>query len=203
MALGVAFVVGLAADAAADTIYLKNGRTFRTISARVEGDRLIFIQYNGEVSIPMALVDRIEKDENVGPAGTPTPPPGTEAAPDEPVEGEPEPGDVPPQQTRQYWQDRVRTIVSDREEVEMQIEDLRRTERAFLFSHRSTAQVRQEMEDAEARLVELDEEMRDVEAEARGLGVPAGWLRVDPSGGGETGGQRDRAAPAQLARAES
>ena len=67
-------------------------------------------------------------------------------------------------------------------EVDLQIEDLRRTERAFLFSKRSTAETRQKIEAAQLRLTELDQEMTDLRAEARRLNIPPGWLRLDPSG---------------------
>jgi len=65
----------------------------------------------------------------------------------------------------------------------LEIESLRRTERAFLFSQRSTADTRAQIVAAEVRLTELDQEMTDLQTEARRLGIPSGWLRLDPSGG--------------------
>ena len=182
--VAVGLVLAVAATATADTIYLKNGRTIYSSIVRVEGDRVFFIQYGGEVSVPMSLVDRIVEDEKIEPASTPTAPAPAPADPDDPAAAPDPEADVPVEQTREYWQDRVRSIVAEREQVNLQIEDLKRTERAFLFSHRSTAETRRQLEDAEARLVELDEEMSDLQAEARRSQVPAGWLRVESGGGG-------------------
>jgi len=177
-----ALTLALANVAMADTIYMKNGRSIRSSQVRIEGDQVIFLQYGGEVSIPMSMVDRIVKDENVEPEGAPPPPP---AAADDTQVGpatDPEEEETPPEQTtRDYWQGRVGAITAEREEVELQIEDLRRTERAFLFSHRSTAETRTQIVAAQARLAQLEQEVTDLQAEARRLNVPPGWLRLDPS----------------------
>lgn len=180
--LVVAFVFGLAASASADTIYLKNGRVIRTSSVRIEGDQVFFIQYAGEVSIPLALVDRIVEDARVEPEGAP--PAAVAASLDAGVAAPaPELEDVPPEQTREYWQERVRAIATERADTETLIEDLRRTERAFLFSKRSTADTRRQIEDQEATLAGLDEELDTLRTEARRLQVPAGWLRLTPVAG--------------------
>ena len=171
----------------ADTIYMKNGRTIRSSQVRIEGDRVIFLQYGGEVSVPLSMVDRIVEDAAVEPEGTPPPPPPPPPTADDP-EADPDPDsdaeETPPQQTRDYWQSAVGTIVAARELVDLEIEGLKRTERAFLFSHRSTAETRAQIDAAELRLTELDQEMSDLQAEARALGIAPGWLRLDPSGGG-------------------
>ena len=181
----IVVVAGLAlwfaVPAAADTIYLKNGRTIQTSQVRVEGDRVFFIQYGGEVAMPMALVDRIVEDANIEPEAAPAPPPAPArnpgANPAEPAD--PEGADAPVDtNTRAYWQGRVRTIEAEKSQVELQIEDLRREERAFLFSKRSTAQTRQKIDDAQERLAELEQEMTDLRAEARREGIPVGWLRL-------------------------
>ena len=195
--LAVAFVLGLAASASADTIYLKNGRTIRSSSVRIEGDQVIFVQYAGEVSIPLALVDRIIEDASVEPEGAPPPVAGTN--PDAGgLEPEPEPEDVLPEQTRDYWQDRVRAIQAENAEVDVRIEDLRRTERAFLFSSRSTAETRRQIEDEQANLTRLAKELEDLHTEARRMEIPAGWLRLTPAGGqgGPGADSRVRAASA-------
>lgn len=194
-----ALSLSVATAALADTIYLKNGRQIRSSHVRIEGDKVYFIQYGGEVALPMSLVDRIEEDANVEPPPSPpraTPVEGTAPAEGAPAAGggaegaEGAEGETPIEQTQEYWQDRVRAIEAEKEQVRLNIEDLRRTERAFLFSHRSTAETRQQIEAAEARLVELDQEMVELQAEARRAGVPAGWLRLPPGGGvgGESGG---------------
>jgi hypothetical protein len=191
--LALTFMVAIVAlwvagTATADTIYLKNGRVIQSSLVRVEGDRVIFVQYAGEVSIPLSQVERIVEDATVEPAATTTTPPPADEA-EEAAAADAEAEAVPEEQTRDYWQGRVRSIAAERVQVELQIEDLRRTERAFLFSHRSTADTRQAIEDAQARLTELDEEMSALETEARRLEIPPGWLRIDPvGGGGEAGG---------------
>lgn len=99
--------------------------------------------------------------------------------------------DVPPEQTREYWQERVSANVAERQEVEEDLERLRREERAFLFSQRSTAETRREIEQAQQRLQELEQEMQQIREDARRQGVPPGWLRVQQDsgeGGGDSGG---------------
>lgn len=186
----------LTGAAIADTIYLKNGRTIRSSQVRVEGEKVYFLQYGGVVAIPMSVVDRIEEDANVEPPSTsPRAMPAEEAGdaeggPDAAAAGaEPAEGEVPIEQTQQFWQDRVRAIEAEKEQTRLTIEDLRRTERAFLFSHRSTTETRESIEAAEARLVELDQEMADLQQEARQAGIPAGWLRLPAGGPGGDGGE--------------
>ncbi len=177
-----AFTLALANVAMADTIYMKNGRSIRSAHVRIEGDRVVFLQYGGEVSIPLSMVDRIVEDANVEPEGAPPPPPPTTDDPQVDPAADPDEAEVQPEQNRDYWRDAIDTIVAERAEVELQIEDLRRTERAFLFSARSTAETRQKIEAAQLRLTALDQEMTDLRAEARRLNIPPGWLRLDPSG---------------------
>ena len=183
--LAATIALAVANVAMADTIYMKNGRLIHSSHVRVEGDRVIFLQYGGEVSIPMSLVDRIVKDAEVEPEGAPPLPPAADPSPVDPAAdpADPEAPETPPKETRDYWQDAVARIVADREEVGLEIESLRRTERAFLFSQRSTADTRAQIVVAEVQLTELDQEMTDLQTEARRLGIPSGWLRLDPSGG--------------------
>lgn len=54
--------------ASADSVYLKNGRIIHTAHARIEHQRVVFILYGAEQSIPLALVERIADDDHVGPA---------------------------------------------------------------------------------------------------------------------------------------
>ncbi len=189
----LAIALSIAGAAFADTIYLKNGRIIRSAQVRTEGDRVFFTQYGGEVSLPLELVDRIEKDASAEPAPTTGPAPGpietaepTEGAGESDAEGEAE--EAPEEQTQEYWQERVLSLEAERQQVQDQIADLRRTEQAFLFSHRSTADTRRQIEEAQQRLTELDEEYRNLQTEARRAGVPAGWLRAPRDGGGGSGG---------------
>ncbi len=183
--LAATIALAVANVAMADTIYMKNGRLIHSSHVRVEGDRVIFLQYGGEVSIPMSLVDRIVKDAEVEPEGAAPLLPAADLSPVDPAAdpADPEAPETPPKETRDYWQDAVARIVADREEVGLEIGSLRRTERAFLFSQRSTADTRAQIVAAEVRLTELDQEMTDLQTEARRLGIPSGWLRLDPSGG--------------------
>jgi len=68
VAAGLCLLLAFSAKiAGADSIYLKNGRVIRTTTARVEGEQVLFLQHGSEQSIPLSLVDRIEKDEHQGP----------------------------------------------------------------------------------------------------------------------------------------
>ena len=71
-AVGLALIVAsfiLGGAAAADTVYLKNGRAIDSSYVRIEGDRVVVRQYAGLVAFPMGLVDRIEENGNLEPAG--------------------------------------------------------------------------------------------------------------------------------------
>ncbi len=57
----------LAFPAAADSIYLKNGRVIHSIEVRVEGDRVLFLQYGSLQTIPLTLVDRVEQNDRGAP----------------------------------------------------------------------------------------------------------------------------------------
>lgn len=195
--VGLLAVAAAASGALADTIYLKNGRTIHTAETRIEGDRVFFVQYGGEVSIPLSLVERVVEDRQAGPEARPTAPAGQEV-PEEPAEdaedaeaaeggevvaeegaaAEAEEGEeVPERQTREYWQDRRRQITERVDALEEQLDELRREERAFLFAHHSTAHVRRQIEQAEAELQEEQERLGALREEARRAGVPPGWVR--------------------------
>ena len=199
MGVLVAFAfLALASSAVADTIYLKNGRVIHTGSTRVEGGNVIFTQFGGEVTIPMSEVERIEEDDlqepepisasqpaRRDPAVDPDDPDAPDPAvdpddPNAPIE------DDDPRLQREYWQERLSAIAAEREQLNVRLEELRREERAFLFSRRSTADTRRRIEETNTRLDELDQEESDVRDEARRLGIPPGWLRVPraPGGGG-------------------
>lgn len=182
---GLALVIGLtvAGAAAADTIYLKNGRVIRTPSAKQVGDKVEFVQFGETVTIPASVVLRIERDardeEPAVPAETPTTPGADPQEGESGGEGEAdEEQELPPEQDPTYWRDRILAIRAEKAEIEEAMVEYRREERAFLFSHRSTATTRAKIEAAQARDRELDQEMVDLRREARRLGVPPGWLRV-------------------------
>src|SRR6267378_1637680 len=57
--------------AAADTIVLKNGKRIIALSAVEEGDKVKYLTSAGELSLPMSIVDHIEKGGMASMAGTP------------------------------------------------------------------------------------------------------------------------------------
>ncbi len=175
-------LVGQAGLAAADSIYLKNGRVIRTPRTEVVGDKLVFLQYGAEITIPMDLVDRIEPDSEIEEAPSPPRPPASggdsgdvDADSEDSESGEE--AETPAEDTPDYWRERVAAITGERAELQAQMVNLRREERAFLFSHRSTAETRGKIESAQDRLAELDTEMLELRRDARRRGIPPGWLR--------------------------
>jgi hypothetical protein len=181
LVFAVVAAASMSPPAAADTIYLKNGRTIDTASATVTDDRVMFMQFGHPVSIPMSQVDRIEENDAVGPAATPT----TAPVP-RPTTVNPAPSAAgtraDPEQSKDYWQNRVRAINAEAEGLELEMQRLRRVERAFLFSHRSTADTRRQIEDVQARIDANEQALPTLRREARAKGIPAGWLRL-PRGG--------------------
>lgn len=181
--------------AAADTVYLKNGRVLRAAKVTVTDDRVILEQSGNRVELPRDLVERIERDgeasevlepreERSAPARTTRETDEGDAdggdaegsAPETENEGPEAPED--PKQTREYWQDIMRVLEEARGELREALEELHREERAFLFSHRSTAEVKAEIARVEAELAGLDEREQELRREARRLQVPPGWLRL-------------------------
>ncbi len=192
LTLSALVVFGLGGTATADSIHMKTGTVIRTAKATIEGDAVVFEQYGSRVAIPLSLVERIVPDDHSGPVAitrdTPTRSSGTErsaasgtgsaatratssaaSATSQPVQ---------PEETKDYWQDRVRALYRQGEQLEARLKEMRRVERAFLFSHRSTADTRRQIEDVEASIEANEQAKRDLRREARRKGVPPGWLRV-------------------------
>ncbi len=165
--------------AAADTIHLKNGRVIHTPSAKQVGDKVEFVQFGQTVSIPASVVLRIELDERGEEAPLPVELPAAPAGePGDEADGEEE-AELPPESSPDYWRDRILAIRSEKAEIKENIVALRREERAFVFNgNMSTTEIRLKIEAAQARDKELDQELIDLQREARRLGVPPGWLRV-------------------------
>lgn len=62
--LALLLLPGLAADAGADILVFKTGRTMSVSAVRPEGDRLVLtLREGGEASVPAAVVDHISPDE--------------------------------------------------------------------------------------------------------------------------------------------
>lgn len=177
-------------SAFADTIYLKNGRTIRTETARVDGDEIVFQQFGTEVRIPAALVDRIVKDDETE-VLVPSVPRDSAPMPAAPVTGESDARDqdaeqsdaegTPSRDGREYWQSRVRAVYEEQAQLQASITEWRREERGFLFSKRSTETTRLKIEAAQERIQELDQKLEELRREARREGIPSGWLRVSRS----------------------
>ena len=190
--------LGVASATLADTIHMKNGRIIRTAETRIVDDRVVFTQFGKEVSIPLSLVDRVVEDDEEGPPNNPVAPipPRTPRAGEGEGEGSEggtgtegeeggEPTDAEGQEveagtTREYWQGRLREIELQRTELQASVVDLRREERAFLFSHRSTGTSRERIEDVQQQLADLDQEVGDLREDTRRRSVPPGWLRLSP-----------------------
>ena len=190
-----ALVLGLlsAGVARADTVYLKSGRSIHAESVEIVGDRVVMIQGGNRIELPMAVVERIVPDEEAGGTAIPTPGEPRPATQTPAPTGDAEAGEVPegggeeggaPEaetsggaETREVWQERVAAIHDEQEQKKQEIEVLRREERAFLFSRRSTAETRQKIAAAEARITALDQALVDLRRDARKKGVPPGWLR--------------------------
>ena len=69
--LSAAALLLLSAQAAADTIVLKNGRRIAALSAVEEGDKVKYMTSAGELSLPKSIVDHIEKGGFTASAGPP------------------------------------------------------------------------------------------------------------------------------------
>jgi len=198
----IALVLGLAicalgsfslvSTAIADSIYMKTGTVIRTDKATIEGEAVVFEQFGSRVAIPLSLVERVVPDDHTGPVAvtreTPTAGSGTgrstaggagsvstqaasaaSAPPDQPV---------PPEETKEYWQNRVRALYQQGDQLENQLKEARRVEQAFLFSRRSTADSRRRVEDIQSAIDANEQAKKDIQREARRKNIPPGWLRV-------------------------
>ncbi len=191
----IAFAVLLslvAAPAGADTIYMKNGRTITSSFVRVEGDRVYVGLLGGEVGFPLALVDHIVQDEAVEqaptvvpvaePASDPNDPPDQgdpaqgdpDASSDPAGQGDPaagaDPGDPEPapEETREYWQNRLAPLNENLARVDGELQSLR---------SRTGADVEAQIRRMEAARGGVQAQVDTILQEARRLGVPPGWLR--------------------------
>lgn len=187
--------------ARADTIFLKNGRVLRSATVRVVGERLVFTQYDGEVSIPLALVERIERDALSGPEAEPTPSPeeyaeslrerpGAAAGPTTATGGT-EGGQTGAQEARaggaveagpdtpEYWRTRlaeVEELIDGVEERLGRLPEYRSGDTRLVLDGRMLW-VLQERQRLEQRLEGLDQLRRSILDSARRAGIPPGWLR--------------------------
>jgi hypothetical protein len=188
--------LALCSIVAADSIYMKTGTVIRTAKATIDGEAVIFQQYGSQVVIPLTLVERVVPDDHTGPVAITRNVRGrsseagessdVSASGAESATGQRESADatsptratVPPEETKEYWQERVRALHYQGELLEARLKELRRIERAFLFSHRSTADSRRQIEEVQRAIEDNEQAKRDLRREARREGVPPGWLRV-------------------------
>jgi len=197
LTLCVLIVFGLSGTATADSIYMKTGTVIRTAKATIEGDAVVFEQFGNRVAIPLSLVERVVPDDHTGPVAIASSDRGRDSGTEQAAAGagsgsgtgapaaqassaasstasQP----VPPDETKEYWQNRVRALYRQGEQLEARLKEMRRVERAFLFSHRSTADTRRQIEDIQSAIEANDQAKRDLQREARRKNVPPGWLRV-------------------------
>lgn len=91
---------------------------------------------------------------------------GDPAAGEDPAE---DPPPTPPEQTREYWQNRMRPLQQELDRIGNEIDDLQGA---------TGAGIQARIDRLEQRRARVQEQVAAIEREARQLGVPAGWLRV-------------------------
>jgi len=171
----VALPLLIALPSAADTIHLTNGRTIRTESARIEGDRVIFRQYGGEVTIPLSSVARIVADDEVQrPSSAAAAPPAAPQAPAAPAEAE------PPSLTADYWIKRIRAADERIARVQAELDLLPYYDDVDQRLLRFSGQARHFMAERakwEAMMRRFQATRRQLLEGARKAGIPPGALR--------------------------
>ncbi len=180
------------APAGADSIYMKNGRVITSSFVRVEGDRVYVRLLGGEVGFLLSLVDRIVEDDAVERPSTVVPVPEPASDPNDPpdqgdpAQGDPDassdpagqgdpaagadPGDPEPapEETREYWQNRLAPLNENLARVDGELQSLR---------SRTGADVEAQIRRLETARGRIQAQVDTILQEARRLGVPPGWLR--------------------------
>lgn len=176
-----AFAGPVIATAAADTVYLKNGRVIHTEWTRVEDGMLVLSQHGGTVSIPLHTVDRVARDTNV--ESTAAIPPESTAA--NLAEAAAVPAATPPAAATYpwdsvgYWAERLIEIDRRIERIEGELERLpvySEVDQRVIISGQIMYFVaeRAKWEGFHVRLVRLRDEL---ERSARKAGIAPGALR--------------------------
>lgn len=120
--------------------------------------------------------------------GTPRPAPAPkEAAPEETKgkpAGEEEPKPLPPkEETREYWQERSKSLRDQLAQVEQQLQRLQGgqglavSNTIDLMGSNPGVQVADTIRRLERRRAEIQRQIRDLQSEARRKGIPPGWVR--------------------------
>lgn len=155
----------LAAPAAADTIWLSNGRVLQVDDARIENSSVVFRTHGVQVTMPADFVQRIRRDDGLAPQAVPRAP--ARLASPEPREFYYDPAD------RDYWQDKLSWVQDQISSLEA---------RRARTSNRGRVSDGDRYAGLVARRLEL-QAWRALESalhtEALRLGVPPDWLRVD------------------------
>jgi len=100
--------------------------------------------------------------------GDPTADPGQQVDPATDPAQQP-PADPPPEQTREYWQERARPHLEMIERIDGELDRLRGLS--------ASAAQRVEIDRAEATKAQAEGQLDAIRVEARRLGIPPGWLR--------------------------
>jgi len=188
----VVLLSSVAAPAAADTIYMKNGRVITSSSVRVDGDHVYVRLLGGEVRLPLFLIDHIVVDDAIeappsvvpgqestpdpnNPTGQGEPAPGDPVAPGDPAgQGDPAAGAAPAdpepasEETRAYWRNRLDPLQEELAGMDGELQRLR---------SRTGAEVEAQIQRLQATRDGVQARLNAILREARRLGVPPGWLR--------------------------
>jgi len=180
------FLCALSTPAAADTVYMKNGRSITSASVRVEGDQVFIRLYQGEVAFPMSMVERIVEDAATEatatqvPVAAPVPDPndpqqqaqeadpGAEGGDPSVAAAETDPPEPAPEETREYWQNRLFPLNQQLTRMDAELANLQA---------RTGAEAEAQMGRIETQRMRVQSQVDAIVREARLLGVPAGWLR--------------------------
>ncbi|TKJ29594.1 hypothetical protein CEE39_08990 [bacterium (candidate division B38) B3_B38] len=172
----------------ADTIYLKSGREIQTSWVEVKGDKVQFLKYGGIVSIPLGKVERIVSDlfeeksidhtaSDQEMAEQVAPPP-EEALPEEEEEEIPEEEML--KRTPQYWIERREFLNEQIRAKEEEIWQLQITVHGAIATGISTIPLAEKIMQLEEEIALINEELANLEFEARRYGIRPGELRGTP-----------------------
>ena len=191
LALVVVALLTSPGSAGADTIYLVNGRKIHTESAHIRGDRVVFTQFGGTVSIPLEQVVRIVDDNEteeriIRSAPSDAAPPvaarierrGT--APDAGAASSSSSGAVEPRHTPEYWIERIKEVDARIERVQTELDRLPAYSKADQRLFRFSGQIRYfiaEREKWESLMGGMQLRRRQLVHGARKAGVTPGALR--------------------------
>jgi hypothetical protein len=165
--------------ARADSIYLTNGRVIHTEHARIEGDRVIFRQYGGEVSIPRSAVLRIVDNDEAERSEAREPVEAGSATGADPAASD---TTTPPQPSRdvEYWAKLIIEVDQRIDRVQAELDRLPHYDAADRFILRYSGQALYfiaERDKWEAMMRRFELTRRQLLEGARKAGIPPGALR--------------------------